>query len=146
MALMEWRDEFRLGIASVDHEHQQLFALINAAHAAMGERGSPAPRGERGSPGAVGDFLGEIHAAIAAHFALEEKIMRERAYDQYAAHKADHERLLDDIRAMMDENEAGYFSGGEAILAARLKEWFSRHFREMDARLHRLLGADWHGA
>jgi hemerythrin len=136
MALMEWRDEFRLGIASVDHEHQQLFALINAAHAAMGQDGSQA---------AVGDFLGEIHADIAAHFALEEKIMRERAYDHYAAHKADHERLLDDIRDLMDDNEAGRFGDGEPILAARLKEWFSRHFREMDARMHRMLDADRHG-
>lgn len=132
MPLMEWRDDFRLGIESVDHEHRELFALINAAHAAMGE-----PR----SPIAVGDFLGEIHASIAAHFALEEKVMRERGYDQYAAHKADHEQLLDDIRAMMDDNEAGCFAGAETVLAKRLQEWFSRHFRLMDARLHRMLGA-----
>ena len=30
MALIQWRDEYSVGVADVDHEHQQLIALINA--------------------------------------------------------------------------------------------------------------------
>jgi len=52
---------------------------------------------------AVMDFLGELYARIAAHFALKEKIMRDNGYDEYHDHKADHERLLDDIRDLMDD-------------------------------------------
>ena len=33
MALIEWRDDFKLGIASVDHEHEEMIRLINEAHA-----------------------------------------------------------------------------------------------------------------
>ena len=29
MPLIEWRDEFNTGVAEVDHEHQELIALIN---------------------------------------------------------------------------------------------------------------------
>lgn len=132
MALIEWRDEFRIGIADVDYEHESLIALINQLYEALGER-----RGRE----AVLDFLGEIHARIAAHFALEERIMREAGYDQYEAHKADHERLLDDIRDIMDDYEAGAeIDDVDAELARRLEAWFGVHFRTHDARLHRMLG------
>ena len=86
----------------------------------------------------MADFLGEIYTRISAHFALEEKIMRARKYDQYADHKADHERLLDEIREIMDDYEDKRIYQ-DAILADRLRHWFGDHFRTKDARLHRFL-------
>lgn len=130
MALIEWRDDFELGIAEVDHEHRELIALINAAYAHM--QSDPAA-------GSVDDFLGEIYARIAAHFALEEKMMRERGYDHYGQHKAEHEHLLDEIRDLMDAYEDGELRGASE-LGARLEAWFTGHFRTQDARLHRELG------
>ena len=97
MALIEWREEFKVGVASVDHEHAELIGLLNQLDAEQAEAVGQA---------AALDFLGEVHAKISAHFALEEKEMRDRGYDQYADHKADHERLLDDIRDIMDRVEA----------------------------------------
>ncbi len=83
--------------------------------------------------------LGHVLAKISAHFALEETIMRQRNYDQYEAHKADHERLLDEIRDIMDECESGTFSGMDEQLGNRLEHWFVEHFKSMDSRLHRML-------
>ena len=61
--------------------------------------------------------------------------MRESEYDQYVEHKDDHERLLDDLRDMMDDCEDG--PGLEAIdLSERLQSWFAQHFKQMDARRH----------
>jgi hemerythrin len=67
-------------------------------------------------------FLGEIYARISAHFALEEKDMQARAYPERPAHKADHERLLDDLRDIMDEvhdqgvlDDAGFRSGSRVV-------------------------------
>jgi hemerythrin len=132
MPLIEWREEFRTGIASVDHEHEGLIGLINELHGHV-------PAADKGDK--VAEFLGEIHARIAAHFALEEKVMREHRYDQYADHKADHEALLDEIRDIMDGYEDGAFAQCEPILAERLRTWFVRHFQTKDVRLHRLLGS-----
>lgn len=129
MTLLEWRDDFRIGIEEVDHEHQEMIGLINQLHAALGSERS----GER-----VEAFLGDIFAGISAHFALEEKVMRARHYDGLAEHKADHERLLDDLRDMMDEHAAGAVLDDQAF-AARLGEWFGAHFRTQDARLHKFL-------
>ena len=129
MPLLEWRQEFSLGVPDVDHEHRELIELINELYAHVQQQDSAI---------GVEDFLGEIYAKISAHFALEEKIMRERHYDQYDDHKADHERLLDEIRDIMDAYEDdAHFS--ESELAACLTAWFTEHFKTKDARLHKYL-------
>lgn len=130
MALLDWKPEYSVGVAAVDHEHRELIALINELHGNLGQDHTPQ---------AVADFLGEVYAQISAHFALEERVMRERRYDHYADHKADHERLLDEIRELMDDYELrGAFD--EATLAQHLQSWFGDHFRTKDARLHGFLG------
>lgn len=131
MALIEWRREFETGIPDVDHEHRELVDLINSLHERLGV---DAGHDE------IARFLGEVFARISAHFALEETIMRKHRYDEYAAHKADHERLLDDIRDIMDAHEAGAYANARDALAGAVRDWFVEHFKTRDARLHRRLG------
>ncbi|MGB7903666.1 MAG: bacteriohemerythrin, partial [Steroidobacteraceae bacterium] len=126
MTLLQWRDEYRIGIAEVDHEHQELIGLINEVHAALGA--------DRFS-GRIEEFLGEVYARIAAHFALEEKDMRAHRYPEFSQHKADHERLLDDIRDIMDDYSVHGMLDDDA-LSNRLAAWFGDHFKTYDARLH----------
>jgi hemerythrin len=84
----------------------------------------------------VADFLGELYARVGAHFALEEKIMRGHDYDEYRDHEADHERLLDDVRDLMDDCEDGVYVDVEGF-GKRLDEWFREPFHTRDARLHK---------
>ena len=119
---------------AVDHEHETLIRLINELYVIAREGG----RDED-----VIEFLGEIHARISAHFALEEKVMRDHGYDQYPEHKRDHEKLLDGIRDIMDEFEAGgYGAQYEEKLGDHLRSWFTDHFRTHDARLHHHFGIE----
>jgi hemerythrin len=127
MPLIEWQDNFAIGIPSVDYEHRELIDLINTLHAGLSRHAS----GEE-----IAGFLGEVDARIAAHFALEEKTMRDLKYDQYLDHKMDHERLLDQISDIGDAFEAGVYVDCGAQLAESLKAWFAEHFRTKDARLH----------
>jgi hemerythrin-like metal-binding protein len=129
MALLHWNDAYSVGIEAVDYEHRELIDLINQVHDRL-----------RAAPSGVTEFLGDLHCGISAHFALEETFMRNAGYDRLAAHKADHERLLDEIRDIMDDcDEAEAID--EAELSRRLDAWFSRHFETHDARLHKALGA-----
>ena len=128
MTYIEWRPEFATGIPDVDHEHREMIEWINRTLAVCGQAGA--------AKAAVTDLLGEIYARISAHFALEERVMKTRGYDQFADHKRDHERLLDEFREIMDDHEAGS-QVIEERLAARLAPWFSEHFRIQDARFHR---------
>lgn len=127
MSLIEWKEEYRIGIPSVDYEHQELIALLNDLHAGL--------QADVAHAGVI-DFLGEVYSRIAAHFALEERVMREREYDQYAEHKEQHEDLLDDIREIMDDYEDDPEEDYAPVLSRRLQAWFGEHFRTHDARLH----------
>jgi len=131
MTLIEWAKEFETGISEVDHEHQELVELINTLH---GQLGADAPRET------VSDFLGEVFAKISAHFALEETVMRKYDYDEYALHKADHEKLLDDLRDIMDDFESESGSDYKEALSLAVRDWFVNHFKTKDARLHNKLG------
>jgi hemerythrin len=131
MVLIRWRKEFETGVADVDHEHREIVGVINALH---GELQAGAERGR------IAEFLGEVFAKIAAHFALEESVMRKHRYDEYAAHKAEHESLLDAIRDIMDDVEAGTNQDYRERLSKTVRDWFIDHFKSKDARLHRKLG------
>ncbi len=131
MQLLHWKDEYSVGIEAVDYEHKQLIDLINRLHEELdaGDRKRTVPA-----------FFGDLLKGISAHFALEERFMRERGYARLKPHKEDHERLLDELRDIMEA-----FEHAEEIdaveLTGRLDAWFTRHFRTHDAELHRTLGA-----
>lgn len=130
MALIEWQEKFRIGIPSVDYEHEEMIALLNQLYSGLA---AGAESGE------VMAFLGEVYARISAHFALEEKVMKERRYDQFEDHKADHEELLDQIREIMDDYELGEAGQSVEDFGKRMQSWFGEHFGTHDARLHRAM-------
>ncbi len=130
MTLVDWREEYETGVPDVDHEHRELIGLINQLEPALID-GDARP--------AVPDLLGDILAAINAHFALEERLMRDARYPEYRDHKGDHDRLLDELRDLMDDYESGRWID-VAEFARRVGDWFAVHFRTFDARLHRRLG------
>ena len=126
MTLIAWKPEFSVGNAAVDREHRELIDSINALHA---DAGSGAIRV------LIVERLGDIYAEIAAHFALEEKMMRDAGYAEYESHKADHEALLDQLAEIIDAYELRGTYDDEQ-LSSSLDDWFSVHFRTHDARLH----------
>jgi hemerythrin-like metal-binding protein len=129
--LIEWKDSYRTGMDEVDHEHRELIDIINRLFQQLN-----APEASLSTPA----FFGDLNRAITAHFALEERHMRDRGYDQLPEHKGDHERLLDELRDLMDEYEAMPANARASVLGQALDEWFSIHFRTHDSRLHRALG------
>lgn len=132
MTLLQWKPSYSLGIPSVDLEHREMIAMVNDVYARLEARCAEV------EPAAIEAALGEIHAGIAAHFALEEVIMRQMSYAGYAAHKDSHETLLDQIRDLMD-----VFSDdpqrGRVQLERELSDWFGLHFATFDAWLHSAL-------
>jgi hemerythrin len=134
MALIEWKDSYSVGVEAVDHEHRELIDLINQLHVGLLAGSGKA---------AVTSFLGEIFRAISAHFALEERFMREHRYDQLDAHKEAHEELLEEIRDIMDDYEVDP-DGASRQLSQRMDAWFTLHFKTHDARLHHRLGTHDH--
>jgi hemerythrin len=127
---IEWNDAFSIGIPSVDFEHRELITLVNKVIGKVSESISPDE---------IVAALGELFAQISAHFALEETIMRRENYSDYIDHKEDHEFLLDEIRTIMDAYEARENNENPVDFINKLNDWFIRHFKTKDSKLHSLL-------
>lgn len=136
MALIEWRDEYCTGIKGVDFEHEALINQINSIYQLVRNQADK---------DLVIDSLGEIYGSISAHFALEEQMMLRHNYDHYQQHRADHERLLDDIRDITEEFENSV-KLDEAEFQQKLANWFQLHFKTHDSRLHNLASMRSHQA
>jgi hemerythrin len=130
MKYLQWTEKFSVGVDSVDYEHQNLMEMINMIYAELDDRRDIAK---------IKHTVSEVHTEISAHFALEERIMRVADYDDFEAHKNDHEELLDQIRTTMDAIEDDPEPALD-MLSDQLADWFSRHFATFDARLHNQLG------
>lgn len=130
MSAIEWRDVYATGDPGVDLEHRQLIATINVIFDVAAREDSRAD-----TEGVLARLLSEI----SAHFALEEILMREAKYQRLTQHKADHDKLLDELRDLMDAHADGAFHNRAAQFAAEVSLWFSRHFQTEDAMLHQSL-------
>ena len=134
MSILQWQEAFSVGVPSIDAEHRELIELIGGFQRKLIEH-DPAERAED----EFVNHLGETLAHITAHFALEEKLMRDFSYDRYYEHKTDHELLLDELRDIMDAVEEQRDIDHD-LLGRTLGDWFGRHFQTEDARLHGKLG------
>ncbi len=130
MAQIEWTQEFSVGNATIDQEHESLIAQINHLYEELNQPLDTST---------IESMLTDIQTDISAHFALEELLMQEANYAEFEDHKQDHERLLDQIQDMIFHFAEDPDSGRE-LLANRLSDWFSHHFKGFDARLHNQLG------
>lgn len=130
MSLRSLKDELNTGIESLDFEHRELVGLMEALCDSF-DRDEPAQK--------VSDGFGALYAGASAHFALEERLMRENKYPSYDDHKADHERLLDQIRFMMEAFEKGKCADCGTTLRDCLEAWLADHVKGADAELRALL-------
>ena len=124
MPYLDWDPAYDTGIAGIDYEHRRLVGFLNDIHEAIAKGADP-----HGIAATLGDF----HALASAHFALEERIMRDQKYPGLEGRRDTHERLLDRVREIMDAYETGAFRVGEA-LPATLKEWLTEAM-DIDARM-----------
>jgi len=118
-----------LAIPAVENEHRELIDLINNCYEEMGS-------GE--DPQTVVRLLDDIHTAISVHFRHEEELMENIGYPEYAAHKMQHERLLDTLRGHIDRFADDPDHALEVVQNI-LAEWFGQHFSTSDLQLQQHL-------
>ena len=129
MSFANLKDELKIGIESLDQEHRELIGIMEELSDAF-DNGVPALD--------VSDLFGALYDKASAHFTLEERLMREKKYPLDATHKADHRRLLERVRDMMDAYEAGMCTKCDVNFSTCIESWFVTHVTEEDTRLRGL--------
>lgn len=123
---ISWSDDFLIGIEELDFEHRRLIEDINELHQELLAQVDVAQ---------IGDTLSRILSRMQAHFALEEHVMLSHKYPQYAEHKAEHERLLDDYTDLMTKCERDRALPERANIERVLRHWIVDHIVTTDRKM-----------
>ena len=99
MQTIEWRDDFNINVAELDHQHQRLAELVNELHRAV-TGGQDARE--------VGGILKRLLAFTRSHFETEERLMLEFDYPDFQAHKNEHDDLLDQLECVARKISGGH--------------------------------------
>lgn len=128
MAGMVWRDEYSIGVASVDEEHKRIIEMINAAYAAFKDTGdSECVRG----------IVDGMRAYAESHFLTEETLMGEHGYPEADRHLAEHAYF----RQKLEEIDNAHAQATDGVapdpvqLYQFLSKWLISHIMHCDRKL-----------
>ncbi len=121
---MEWTEDLRLGIESIDTQHKKLIDLINALDTAIA-----AGYGNE----ALGKVLGGLLDYTIEHFSYEEHLLERCDYPSYPSHKAEHDSLTEKVEFLSHVFEQGQSVNTDQIMQF-LKIWLQEHILDIDKR------------
>jgi len=124
-----WDPNLSVGVEAIDAQHQELFARIDRLLDAIRERHGAAEVAR------LLEYLGEY---VLAHFSTEEKLMLERAYPHYGAHRQEHQRFVREFAALRAEHDK---EGPTVVLLIRVTNRVTAWLREHIYRADRDLAA-----
>lgn len=124
MALITWKDSYRIGITEIDDQHQKLVSMINELHDSM-KAGA--------STETCHKILKEVVEYTDYHFKTEERLFEQYNYADKVSHIKEH----NDLRAKAVDHlnhykEKPLMSSLEVM--SFLKEWLNHHILEVDQK------------
>jgi len=111
-----------VGVKKIDEEHQTIAFLLNRLNVAINRLESTQT---------VVPLLEEVIASTRSHFQTEEELMEQYAYPGEDAHKAEHQRLVNEVTYLRGR----FTQGGELLVLQWLKDWFLTHIAGTDKLL-----------
>lgn len=122
-----WKDEYRIGIASIDAEHKHLTEicsrLCNIIDNGLIDNNFV-------------EILEELAEYVTLHFKREEEYMLKHNYEDYQAHKIHHEALTKDVFKIIDSVKDNTYDMTKAPeLLAFLVDWLINHITHLDIQL-----------
>ncbi|MEN8212966.1 MAG: bacteriohemerythrin [Pseudomonadota bacterium] len=119
---ISWKDEYSVGIKTIDQEHQKLLGLINQFLTASQHHTSTFYEQEA---------MEELIDYTNYHFRHEEELMEKHDYPGLEAHKQEHRKMVARVNELVED----YNIRGQAALedtAGYLKHWLINHIQIVD--------------
>ena len=124
--LVEWNDSYKIGEASIDEQHQELFMRAADIIAAVNH--------ESQTLSAL-----RLYQYTRTHFSHEEELMRRGNYPDIAAHLLQHETLLRQLQLFLQHITRDTLVKDE--LEDFIAQWFLGHIANSDQKLASFLKA-----
>lgn len=123
--MFQWNEGYSVNYPEIDRQHKRWCQLAHDLHVAV-----VSGRGKA----ALGQTLARFIAYTRGHFASEERLMVTHGYEDYPAHKNQHEALLSKIAQFQQEFEAGRATIAMEFLRF-LQVWLGHHIHDRDSKV-----------
>ena len=124
--VFEWTERLSVGVETIDAQHRELFASINALLNSNG----------KAIPAEIPKVVAFLEDYVTNHFGMEEIYMRRLSYPGYPFHKGEHVSFINEFYDLRDELDAG---GSSPELADRMGrffgDWLVNHIGKVDKAL-----------
>jgi hemerythrin len=119
---VEWKDEYSVGIDSIDQQHKKLLNLINQLQTAVDY--STGEEFER-------EALDELVDYTKTHFSYEEGLLEQNNFPGYEPHKAQHVEMINKVEEVLAEYDKDHESAMSNAVEY-LKVWLIKHINGTD--------------
>ena len=119
---IEWKDDYSVGIDSIDQQHKRLVNLINHLQTAVDH--STGEEFER-------EALDELVDYTKTHFKYEEGLMEQNDYPDYEPHKAQHQKMIGEVEQVLSEYETDHDAAMNHATEF-LRDWLINHINGTD--------------
>ncbi|HYD29511.1 MAG TPA: bacteriohemerythrin [Azospirillaceae bacterium] len=123
MPSITWTEEFSVGVALMDQEHQELLRLLNEfADAVKAGR----------AKGLLSSTLDRLAEYTAGHLSREEKLLHEHGYPDLFAHRQQHRDLMRQLGDLQGRLQRGATMSLSLDLLSFLVTWLTDHIQNSD--------------
>lgn len=128
---MIWKEKYKIGISTIDEQHEELFNRVADFLQAIRQDGRWEEKVDK-----VKDTMVFLQEYVVTHFDYEEKYQQTLGYPDCDEHHNIHEAFKADIQSMAQEfADAGYHEEAVQKLAGRLLAWLINHVVATDQKM-----------
>ena len=127
--MIKWKEEYRVGVALIDQQHQKLFEIANRAYNLLADEW----RIDKYDDIIV--ILEELRDYALFHFSVEEEHMKKIGYQRFLSHKVEHDDFKKELNAVdlykLDDDQETYLSN----ILSFVVTWIENHILKVDKQI-----------
>lgn len=122
MVLLNWTDSgFSLDLSIMDDTHKEFIELYTKLVSAGDDT--------------FASLFEEFVSHTSSHFLNEDALMEQSKFPSIAEHRADHQRVLNELKYFQEKVRNNKFSFARFFIKDRIPSWFKQHLATMDSAL-----------
>ncbi len=119
---IKWKDEYSVGIESIDKQHKKLLGLINSLQTAVNYKTGEVFEQEA---------LDELVDYTKTHFKYEEDMMEQNGYPDFTTHRAEHELMIARVEEVLNLYQQDKDTAMQNAIDF-LRDWLINHINGTD--------------